>query len=183
MGFYRARLVWGRALAAATTLVSERLRPVREQGPDDRYGIALSVEVLAWIAAAARHPRRAATLPGAADSLWTEIGSSIGGYRYLEDDHRECERRTSAVIASVCAGPRRQCQRSIERLPGQQAPSLTTGSPSAFFGSVRHAFMPPTVTSATPRRTILAGTFVSAIAFLRYDAGAPPSIEARIRTA
>jgi ATP/maltotriose-dependent transcriptional regulator MalT len=105
-GFYSARLVWGRALAAwrngelgiATTLVSERLRPVREQGTDDHYGIALSVEVLAWIAAAARRPRRAATLLGAADSLWTGIGSSIGGYRYLEDDHRECERRTREML-------------------------------------------------------------------------------------
>jgi predicted ATPase/DNA-binding CsgD family transcriptional regulator len=105
-GFYRARVVWGRALAAwrnneldtATALVSERLRPLRGQGTDDRYGIALSVEVLAWIAAAARQGRRAATLLGAADTLWTEIGSSIDGYRYLEDDHRECERRTRDLL-------------------------------------------------------------------------------------
>ena len=99
-GFYRARMVWGRALAAwrhrdldtAAALVAKRLQPLQGQGPDDRYGIALSLEVLAWIAAADRQPLRAATLLGAADSLWTDIGSSIGGYRYLEDDHRQCER-------------------------------------------------------------------------------------------
>jgi predicted ATPase/DNA-binding CsgD family transcriptional regulator len=111
-GFYRARVVWGRALAAwrngeldsAAALVSERLRPLRTSAPDDRYGIALSVEVLAWIAAAAHRPRRAATLLGAADSLWTEIGSSIGGYRYLEPDHRECERRARAELGDDAFG-------------------------------------------------------------------------------
>ncbi len=110
--FYRARVVWGRALAAwrngeletATALVSERLRPLQGQGLDDRYGIALSVEVLAWIAAAAGQGHRAATLLGAADSLWTEIGSSIGGYRYLEDDHRECERRAREMLGDDVFG-------------------------------------------------------------------------------
>jgi DNA-binding CsgD family transcriptional regulator len=43
---------------------------------DERTGIALRVEALAWIAGAAGDVERAARLLGAADAVWTSIPSS-----------------------------------------------------------------------------------------------------------
>ena len=59
----------------------------------DRYGTALCVEVLAWITADEGRHRRAATLLGAADALWTDVGTTVISYRHLGGFHDSCERR------------------------------------------------------------------------------------------
>ncbi len=57
------------------------------------YGIVLCLETLAWITADERRYRRAATLLGAADALWTDLGATISSYRHLVGFHDACERQ------------------------------------------------------------------------------------------
>jgi DNA-binding CsgD family transcriptional regulator len=105
-GFYRALAIWGPALAAwqsrdldtAAALVSVPLHLQQRLRFDDRYTIGQSLEVMAWIAAAARRPRRAATLLGAAKAFWADVGSSIAAHRHFEGHHEDCWRRTSDVL-------------------------------------------------------------------------------------
>ena len=59
----------------------------------DRYGTALCVEALAWITADQRRYRRAATLLGGADALWTDVGTTVISYRHLGGFHDSCERQ------------------------------------------------------------------------------------------
>jgi len=64
----------------------------------DRYGTALCVEALAWITADEARHHRAATLLGAADALWTDVGTTVISYRHLGGFHDSCERQLRGVL-------------------------------------------------------------------------------------
>ena len=57
----------------------------------ERSAMAFVLEVLAWAAAADRHAERAATLLGAADSLWRHVGVAPQDVPYLSETRRHCE--------------------------------------------------------------------------------------------
>jgi DNA-binding NarL/FixJ family response regulator len=67
----------------------------------DRYGAALCLEVLAWITADERQPRRAVTLLGAADALWTDVGATITSYGHLIGFHDACERQLRDALGDT----------------------------------------------------------------------------------
>ena len=108
-GLHRSFALWAGGLitwlrgdlrrAAAQEVESLRLK--RAWGAEDRYGIALCLEVLAWITADQQRHRRAATLLGAADTLWTDIGIPITAYRHLVGYHDACERRIRDALGDA----------------------------------------------------------------------------------
>lgn len=58
---------------------------------DDPLGVAVNLEVLAWIAATDRDHTRAARLLGALRTIWHAIGAPHSGYGHLIHYHQECE--------------------------------------------------------------------------------------------
>jgi predicted ATPase/DNA-binding CsgD family transcriptional regulator len=54
----------------------------------DRLGMAMSLEVLAWVASSEGRPRLAATLLGAADAALRSVGGAL--FRHLVEDHERC---------------------------------------------------------------------------------------------
>ena len=68
---------WRRGdLDRAAELVRESLR--LQVHLNQRMATALGLEMLAWIAASGRQYERAAVLLGAAASLWSSIGTTLG---------------------------------------------------------------------------------------------------------
>lgn len=63
-----------------------------KQALHDTLGVAFTLELLAWTAAAEAEPNRAATLLGAADQLW----QSVVGTRHLIDQRQEFEQMARA---------------------------------------------------------------------------------------
>jgi DNA-binding NarL/FixJ family response regulator len=57
--------------------------------------------MLAWITTDQRRHRRAATLLGAAEVLWTDIGTSITAFGHYLDHHNACERRIRAALGDT----------------------------------------------------------------------------------
>ncbi len=76
--------------AAAREVASLRLH---QTGEPDRYGVALGLEVLAWIAAGQQRHQRAAGLLGAADALWAGAGAPVASARHLAGFHDTCARQ------------------------------------------------------------------------------------------
>ena len=68
---------------------------------DDPYGIALCLEVLAWITADQQRHRRAATLLGAADALFTDVGTPITSSGHLVGHHDACERQIRDALGDA----------------------------------------------------------------------------------
>jgi predicted ATPase/DNA-binding NarL/FixJ family response regulator len=85
--------------AAAQEL--ECLRVKRAWESDDRHGTAQSLEVLAWVTAGQRQHRRAATLLGAADTLWTDVGTPVTALGHIFGHHATCERQTRAALGDA----------------------------------------------------------------------------------
>ncbi|KAK1177558.1 LuxR family transcriptional regulator [Streptomyces sp. NBS 14/10] len=94
----------------ATALVRDALRTrwvVR-----DGWGMALCLEVLAWTAAFGGQPGHGARLMGAADAMWSSMGTSPSGFRHLAAVHDEVATRlrtdlgTRAYAAAYRAGAR-----------------------------------------------------------------------------
>ncbi|WP_020580128.1 ATP-binding protein, partial [Actinopolymorpha alba] len=79
----------------ATTLERDSLRI--NQALDDRLGIALNLEVLAWVAATGDH-ERAARLHGILRTLWGAIGAELSGYGHLVVYHEESLRRSREAL-------------------------------------------------------------------------------------
>ncbi len=89
-----ALIAWRQGdLRQAAAQVVESLRRKRPFAADDRYGVALCLDTLAWITADRQQHRRAAALLGAADTVWTDVGASIASYRHLVGFHDRCERQ------------------------------------------------------------------------------------------
>jgi len=90
---------WSRGrLQEAIEHEREYLRIRLEQGLDDRSGSAVSLEVLAWVAARQHQHRRAARLLGAADALFEDSGTSITAYRHLSGFHDECRQQVHDAL-------------------------------------------------------------------------------------
>ncbi|KAB1144729.1 LuxR family transcriptional regulator [Streptomyces luteolifulvus] len=80
----------------ADNLAREALRLL---GPlNDRWGIALCVEIIAWSAAAAGDHKRAAHLLGILHSLWQAIGSTLFAAPFMMEPHQQCERDVRAAM-------------------------------------------------------------------------------------
>ncbi|GDY28530.1 ATP-binding protein [Gandjariella thermophila] len=73
----------------AGSLVREALR--LHVDCDNRWGVAQCVETLAWIAAAEGIPERAASLLGAAASLWRSLGVALSRLGHLRGGHAACD--------------------------------------------------------------------------------------------
>jgi len=106
---FRSYALWAQALSAwrqgridrAIALLEESLRLKQTPGSTDRYGTARCLESMAWAAAGRRQYRRAATLLGATDARWTEIGVVATAFGHLSDDQRACERATRAGLGEA----------------------------------------------------------------------------------
>ncbi|MFC5099402.1 hypothetical protein [Kibdelosporangium philippinense] len=77
---------------AADRLIRDGLRI--NQPFTNRWGLAHSIEILGWIAAAEGRYRRAARLLGAADNLWRSTGVRLTVLRYLAPSHDQCEQQS-----------------------------------------------------------------------------------------
>jgi len=58
---------------------------------DDRLGVALNLEALAWIAASAGDAGNAARLLGAAQTIWHTADAPLQGFSFLQTDHDQAE--------------------------------------------------------------------------------------------
>ncbi|MEO3791648.1 LuxR C-terminal-related transcriptional regulator [Nonomuraea sp. B10E15] len=82
----------------AAALVKKGLDVMRRH--DDRWGVAESLEVLAWIEAAHGREERAATLFGAAGMVWRSIGTVTPGLRPFTDFHNICQTRVRGALGA-----------------------------------------------------------------------------------
>jgi len=106
---YRSYALWAQALAnwrqgradEAVALLGTSLRLKRAPGSTDRYGTAGCLELMAAVAAGRRQYRRAATLLGAADSLWRAIGASVITLGHLAGLHEAGARETRAGLGEA----------------------------------------------------------------------------------
>ncbi len=100
--FLGGLIAWLRGdLHQGTAQELQSLRLKRAWGSEDRYGTALCLEVLAWIAADEQQHRRAATLLGAADALLAEGGTPITTFGHLIGHHTTCERQIRGALGDV----------------------------------------------------------------------------------
>jgi ATP/maltotriose-dependent transcriptional regulator MalT len=65
---------------------------------DDSIGVAESVEVLAWAAAADGRADRAARLLGALDKIWRTVGAPLFGLRHLVAYRDQCVARSRSML-------------------------------------------------------------------------------------
>ncbi|MFB4278190.1 LuxR C-terminal-related transcriptional regulator [Nonomuraea sp. MTCD27] len=86
-------------LAGATELEREGLAFDRSMG--DLLGVGVTIEVLAWIAAAQGDHRRAARLLGVLRTVWGALGAPLSGYGHLAGYHEQCEARTRAALGEA----------------------------------------------------------------------------------
>ncbi|WP_204014039.1 ATP-binding protein [Virgisporangium aurantiacum] len=82
-------------------LVEASLRLHRPPGSTDRYGAVQGIEVMAGAVASLRQYRRAATLLGAADTLWVEIGASVARFTFLAGPHEAAQRQARAGLSDT----------------------------------------------------------------------------------
>ncbi|MDV7355186.1 protein kinase [Rhodococcus oxybenzonivorans] len=84
-------------LAGAVAVLEEGLRLSSQV--DDQVGVARCLQVLAWVEADQRHAVRAATLLGAAEGMWREIGGSVSTFLDKTHYQRECEQWTRRALS------------------------------------------------------------------------------------
>ncbi len=107
--FYRSMALWMAALGAwrqgrfaqAAATAREGLRITRAHGFHYWFSIAMSLEALAWIAGGQRQHRRAATLLGAVDALFSDLGTAVATYQNLIADHEACERQARDALGAA----------------------------------------------------------------------------------
>jgi DNA-binding CsgD family transcriptional regulator/tetratricopeptide (TPR) repeat protein len=73
------------AVTTATELAEQSLRDVHRLG--DRLGVALDLELMAWIAVANGRAERAAVLFGQADAMWQASSAPLAGFGLLRGFH------------------------------------------------------------------------------------------------
>ncbi len=96
--FWRSGATWLRAFLAwrqgniddAVTDLRTCLRLRDASGFENRFGTANALESLAWVTAEQRRYRRAATLLGAADALFTHFGTPLTSLPHLIVFHDHC---------------------------------------------------------------------------------------------
>ena len=77
------------------------LRFAWERGISDRYGAAWALEALAWGAAGQGRHRTAATLLGAAQTFFADVGTSITAFPHLIGYHGVCEQQARDALGSA----------------------------------------------------------------------------------
>jgi predicted ATPase/DNA-binding CsgD family transcriptional regulator len=82
----------------ATMLEQESLRMNRSL--DGRLGIALNLEVLAWVSASAGQFQHAARLLGVLQTLKRSTGAPLSGYGHLAAPHEECVTRVRDALGT-----------------------------------------------------------------------------------
>jgi predicted ATPase/DNA-binding NarL/FixJ family response regulator len=105
---YRSYALLAQALSAwrqdriteVVALLEASLRLRRQPESTDRYGTVQCLELMAAAAGNQRHYRRVATLLGAADALWTDIGVSVTA-TYLSGQHEAAERQARAGLTDA----------------------------------------------------------------------------------
>jgi predicted ATPase len=108
-GLYRSIAMWTSGLISwlhgdgrqGTAQLLMALRLKRVFASHDQFGIALSLEVLAWAIAGRQEHVRAATLLGGADGLFADSGTSIAAFGHLISYHNACERQTRAALGNT----------------------------------------------------------------------------------
>ncbi|GIJ64875.1 LuxR family transcriptional regulator [Virgisporangium aurantiacum] len=103
---YRSYALGSQALSAwrqgrmtdVVALVEAILRLNRLPGSIDRYGAVQGIEMMAGAVASLRQYRRAATLLGAADALWAEMGASVTTFNHLVGPHETARREARAGL-------------------------------------------------------------------------------------
>ena len=106
---YRSNALWAQALSAwrqgkaneTVALLEASLRLKQAPQSTDRHGAAGCLEMMACTAAGRGQHRRAATLLGAADALWTEIGVPVSTFDHLIGHHDACERQARAGLGGT----------------------------------------------------------------------------------
>ena len=68
---------------------------------DDHLGLIWSAEALAWIAAGQGDARTAAVLLGAATKAAESLGSEIGSFAFLVEDHERCTAEVRAALGQA----------------------------------------------------------------------------------
>jgi predicted ATPase/DNA-binding CsgD family transcriptional regulator len=104
--------------AESTRLLHSALRMKRPL--NDHLGIAECIESIAWVAATQRRYARAATLLGAADTGWRQVGMPLRTLPGLHRHHAECER----IAHSIGARPYETAYRAGSRMPLDEAISF-----------------------------------------------------------
>ena len=103
----RSYVLWALGIAAwragdghrATALEVDSLR--MRLPFDDRMGVSLCAEVLAWVAARDGEAERGAMLLGAARRAAEAIGVSVPPFALMVDDHEECENRLMSGLGNA----------------------------------------------------------------------------------
>ncbi len=91
------------ASGAAVDAARDALRIQRSY--KDKICTALSIEVLAWTCAGSGDPRRSAQLFGAADAVWTRLGTDIAAFGpHVTDDSRAARRRAVDALGEAAFG-------------------------------------------------------------------------------
>jgi DNA-binding CsgD family transcriptional regulator len=106
--FYRSWSLWALGVAAWQHDDLDRSADLQRQAmrlkrvTNDRLGVAFCLEALAAVAAGQGRSRRAATLLGAADTLWQFTGSTAGaGQDHLFAFHEQCERQARQALGEA----------------------------------------------------------------------------------
>ena len=105
--FHRAYALWTFGLfmmqqgdlPRAGELIQESIRLRRDL--HDLTGLGWSIESLAWAESALEHHGRAATLLGAADSLWEVMGRPLRTYQHMYPTHEACVASATEQLGST----------------------------------------------------------------------------------
>jgi len=93
---------------------------------DDQLGLALTFDILAWIAAASSESRRAACLLGVANSVWQRAGTTLDVFSDLTSYRDECE---ASILAEMTPAAYGSALRKGQSLPLDEALALSLRRP------------------------------------------------------
>jgi predicted ATPase/DNA-binding CsgD family transcriptional regulator len=122
-------------LEPATAAMRESLRLRRTL--NERLGIAVTLEVLAWLAAAAGQAERAARLLGAAQMFRRSIGVSRTRLEHFTGPHEQCEARARKALgdrdfsAALQAGRQLTVDQAFAEALGERADAAAPASAAA----------------------------------------------------
>jgi non-specific serine/threonine protein kinase len=103
---HSGRFAWSAGLAFRQLQDLSNAKSVLKEGlgssrlANDALGAARSMQALAWIAQDEHEYSRAATLIGATETLWHDLGGPTVAFPSLRDQQNECERRTSSFLGA-----------------------------------------------------------------------------------
>lgn len=136
--FMRSYALWDQSLIAllrdndslANTLASECLRVKRDL--HDTLGLALALDLSAWIAAASGRAERAAVLLGGASEMWETFGEQLFDSKHFKVHRERCEEQTQQMLDTNTYGAsrRRGAEMSVDELVTYALDERTTSDAS-----------------------------------------------------